>query len=68
MHATLVACLYEQFDVRVHERYSHRYGRTIRQDKIGILAKFLDDAKDIVPSTTIKTGAMVAKLVYDLVR
>ena len=68
MHSALMAGLDEKFHVCVHEGNSHRDGRPIGQNKVGVLAKFLDDAENIIPSTAVETGAVVTKLIYNLFR
>lgn len=66
MYAALVTGLNEQLDVRIHERYRHSDCRTVRQYEIRILTELLDYAENVVPSATVQTSGMVAKLIDDL--
>ena len=66
MHTPLVTGLNEELHICVHEWDGHGHRRAIWQDEIGILAELLDHTKDIVPSTTIQSSAMVTQLVNDL--
>lgn len=66
MYAALVTGLDQQLDVRIHERYCHSDCRTVWQYEIRILAELLNHAEDVVPSATVQTSAMVAKLIDDL--
>lgn len=67
VNTTTVAGLDEQLNVSVHERNSHSNIRTVRQDKVGVLAVTLDEREDVVPTTTVETGAVVAELVNNLI-
>ena len=66
VHASLVAGLDEQLDVRVHERNSHGDIAAVRQDKLGVVSELLDDGEDVIPATTVEAGAVLAELVDDL--
>ncbi|KAH0294862.1 malate synthase, partial [Aureobasidium sp. EXF-3399] len=43
VHSSAVACLDQKLDVGIHEWRSHGDSRTVRQDKVGVLAETLDD-------------------------
>lgn len=66
MNLTSVAGLDQKLDVRIHEWNSHGHRVTIWQDEVGVLSEALDDAENVVPSTAVEAGAVVAKLVDDL--
>ncbi|KAI6775412.1 hypothetical protein HG530_002170 [Fusarium avenaceum] len=63
----LVAGLDEELHVGLHEGDGHRDGGTVWEDKVGVVAELLDDAEDVVPSTTVEARAVVTELVDDLV-
>ena len=67
VHTTTVAGLDQQTDVGVHEGNGHSDGRAIGKDEVRVLAELLDVGEDVVPATAVKTGAVVAELVDDLV-
>lgn len=67
VNTTTVAGLDQQTHVGIHERHSHGDGRTVRQDKVGVLAETLDEGEDVVPATAVETGAVVPEFVDDLV-
>lgn len=64
---TSVAGLDEKLDVGIHEWHGHGDGRSVWEDKVGVLAEFLDHAEDVIPSSTVQAGGVVAELVDDLV-
>jgi len=66
--AALVAGLDQELDVRFHEGHGHGHAATVREDELGIVAEFLYHAEDVVPASAIETGAVLAKLVDDLVQ
>ncbi len=66
MYPSFVARFDEQLHISIHKRNSHRYGRTIWQNKIWILTELLDHTKDIIPSTAIEASTVIAELIDDL--
>ena len=66
MHASFVACLYEQLYISIHEWYGHSHRRAVWQDEIGALAELLDHAEDIIPSAAVQSRAVISELVYNL--
>lgn len=62
-----MASLDEESDVGVHEGNGHGDGGSVGEDKVGVLAEFLDDGEDVVPSAAVETGGVVAELVDDFV-
>ena len=67
VNTTTVAGLDQQTHVSIHKRHSHGDGRTVRQNKVGVLAEPLDKREDVVPATAVETGAVVTQFVDDLV-
>ena len=61
-----MAGLDEKLDVCIHERHGHSHSGSIWQDKVGVLAETLDDAKDVVPSAAIQARRVFSELVDDL--
>jgi hypothetical protein len=53
VHAALVAGRDEQLDVVGHERRGHGDLRAVRQDEVLVVAKLLDVAEDVVPTTAV---------------
>ena len=39
----------------------------IRQDELGTVSEFLDEAEDVIPAAAVQPGRMIAQLVEDLV-
>ena len=66
MYAPLVACLDKQFNVCVHEWYSHSNGCSVGKDEVRVLAETLDDAEDVIPSSAVETTAVIAELINNL--
>ena len=66
MYTSFVACLDEKLNIRIHERNRHCDCGAVRQNEVGILTKFFDDAEDIIPSTAIQPRTVVTKLKDDL--
>lgn len=62
----LVASLDEQTDIRVHEPNFHRHVHAIGQDSTLICPPPLDEAEDVIPSSTVKARRMSPQLVEDL--
>lgn len=62
-----MAGLDEELDVRIHEWDGHGHGGTVGKDEVGVLAEALDGAEDVVPSAAVEAGAVIAKLVDDLI-
>lgn len=67
MDASTMASLDQKSDIGVHEGYSHGDVVSVRQDKLRVLAEFLDKGKDIIPTATVETGRVVAKLIDDFI-
>ena len=44
----------QELDVCVHEGDGHRDRRSIRKDEPRVTTEFLDDAKDVIPATTVQ--------------
>jgi len=55
VYTSAMAGLDKKLDVCVHEWHGHGHCRTIRKDKVGVLAESLDNAEDVVPATAIET-------------
>jgi hypothetical protein len=66
VHASAMACLDEEFDVRIHEWDSHGHCSTIWKDKVGVISEALDHAEDVIPTTAVEAGAMIAEFVDNL--
>lgn len=66
MNTTTVASLDQQLDIGIHERNGHGHIRTVGKDKVRVLAELLDEGKDVIPSATVETGAVVAQFVDNL--
>ena len=64
--ASSMASLDQKLDVSIHERHRHGDLRPVREDKVGVVSEFLDDAEDVVPPPTVETRRVVAQLVDDL--
>lgn len=64
---TLVAGLNEELDVGIHEGNSHGDGRSVGENKVGVVAELLDGAEDVVPATAVETRAVLTELIDDLV-
>lgn len=60
MHTSPVTSLDKKLDVGIHKWNRHCDSRPIWEDEIGVLAEALDDAEDVIPSTTVETRAVVA--------
>ena len=65
--AAAMARLHEEQRVGPHERRGHRYLRAVGEAKPAVRAELLDTGKDIVPSTDVETGGVLAQLPQDLV-
>lgn len=66
MNASPVAGLNEKLDIGVHERNGHGDGVAIWKYEVRVLAEALDCVEDVVPSTAVKSGRMIAEFVDDL--
>ena len=62
-----VARPHEELGVCAHERDGHRHLHAIREHELGTIPELLDDREDVVPTTRVEPGRVVAKLVEDLV-
>ena len=66
MYPSFVACLDEELDVGIHKRDRHCDCGAVRQDKVDVLAEFLNHAKDVIPSTAIQARTVITQLKDDL--
>jgi hypothetical protein len=48
VNASFVASLDEELDIGIHERHGHRNIAAIRENKLGVIAEFLDKTEDVV--------------------
>jgi hypothetical protein len=48
VNTSFVARLDEELDIGVHERHGHRNITAIRENKLGVIAEFLDKTEDVV--------------------
>jgi len=55
-----MACLDEELHICVHKGYSHCHCRAVWEHEVGVLAELLDDAEDVVPPSTVETGAVIS--------
>ena len=62
-----VAGLHEQQRIGAHERRGHRHLRAVCKAKIVVRTEFLDAGKDVIPSTDVETGGVLAQLPQDFV-
>lgn len=65
--ASLVASLDQKFDIGIHEWHGHRNSRSVRQDKIWVLAKLFDRGENVIPSTAVETGRVIPEFINNLV-
>ena len=61
-----MAGLDEKFDVGIHERYGHSNGGAVGKNEVRVLAETLDHGEDVIPSSAVQAGRVVAKFVDDL--
>lgn len=67
MDSSAVTRLNQQLHIRIHERHRHSNVRAVRQHKVGVLAELLDEGEDVIPASTVQSGAVFAQLVDDLI-
>lgn len=67
MYLSSMTSLDQELHVCVHERDGHGHRRSIGEDEIGIVAEFLDDAEDVIPSSAIESRAVISEFVDNLV-
>src|SRR5260370_40044758 len=51
----------------MHEMRSHRDQRAISEDEIWLISESFDAAKDIIPTTAVQTGRVIAQFIKDLI-
>src|SRR5258708_29892150 len=51
----------------MHEMRSHRDQRAISEDEMWLISESFDAAKDIIPTTAVQTGRVIAQFIKDLI-
>lgn len=67
VHTATVAGLDQQPDVGIHERHSHGNIGPIRQHELRVVTELLDEGEDVIPTSTVQTGAVVTQFVDDFI-
>src|SRR6266850_2225473 len=58
---------HEKQGVGAHKRRGHRHLCSIGEAKISVRSEFLDARKNVIPSTDVETGGVLAQLPQDFV-
>jgi hypothetical protein len=66
VHTAAVARLDQELDVGVHKGHGHGDGAAVGENEVGVVAEALDDGEDVVPTTAVEAGGVVAEFVDDL--
>jgi len=64
--AATVASLDQELDICVHEWNLHGDGTAVGEHEVGVVAEAFDDGEDVVPTTAVEAGGVIAELVDDL--
>jgi hypothetical protein len=83
VNASFVASLDEELDIGVHEGHGHRNIAAIRENKLRVIAEFLDKTEDVVlvhqclihgegggesyPSTAVQSRRMISQFINEFV-
>lgn len=49
-----MAGLDQKSDICIHEWHGHGHRGAVREHEVGVLAEFLDEGEDVIPSSAVK--------------